>query len=99
RATAGRTEMVLDRMAVERVGGQRRLRRLQSELPARHEPEQIALAAAMRAIAFHHFVELALHFEADLPAMAAALMAHRCIPCVVARRRRRVERLVGVYSA
>src|SRR5215470_1094746 len=76
RAAAGRAEMVLDDVLVEHVGGERALRRSQPQLLARHEPQQIALAAAVRAVALHDLADLALDLERNAAAMAAAFVDH-----------------------
>jgi len=68
--------MMLDGVLVEGVDRNRRLGRLQLELSARHEPEQITFAAAMGAVAFHRRIERAFDFEFDLAAVATTLVRH-----------------------
>src|SRR5690606_33774547 len=58
------------------VRGHRLVRRLQGERAAWHEPQQVALAAAVRTVAFGELADLAFHGEADVAAMAAALVGH-----------------------
>jgi hypothetical protein len=63
-------------MIVKGVFGQAHLRTEQLELRRRHEPQQIAFAAAMRAIALKDLLKVALDFEIDLPAMATTFETH-----------------------
>ena len=53
--------MVVDDVLVEPVGRERALRRGEPQLRARHEPQQVALAAAVRAVAFDDLADIALH--------------------------------------
>src|SRR5215213_11035431 len=63
RAAAFRAELMLDEVLVECVGAQRVGAGHERELRARNEPEQVALAAAMRAVALHCLLKVAIHFE------------------------------------
>src|SRR5690606_4973530 len=76
RDAADRTEVVLDPMRVERIRRELRLARLEPQVLARHEPQQVTLAAAMRAVAVHHLRELAFDLVRDLPAVAASRVHH-----------------------
>ena len=69
--------MMLYGVLVEGVDRNRLPRRSKRELSAGHEPKQIALAAAMRAIALHCCVEGAFNLERDLPAVATTSVCHR----------------------
>src|SRR5262245_40386653 len=80
RATALGAEVMLDRVLVERVDGETSLRRREAQLRARHEPEQVAFAAAVRAIAFDDLADFALDLVGRLPAVAAAFIEHRRSP-------------------
>src|SRR6185312_619666 len=82
RAAAGRTEVMFDDMLVEQVGGERAFRRREPQALARHEPQEIALAAAMGAVALHDLREIALDLERDAAAMAAAFVGHSNLPCI-----------------
>ena len=68
--------MMLDDVLVESVGHQAFLCREQRELWSWHEPKQITLATAMRAIALHGLFQGALDFEGNLPAMTATFVVH-----------------------
>lgn len=68
--------MMLDHVFVEGVGGEIALGRLEFQLFLRREPQEIALAAAMRAVAFHQLLDLAFDFEGDLSAMTGAFVGH-----------------------
>src|SRR5207302_8954131 len=76
RATAARAEMVLDHVLVEGVGSHPRFRRIETQLLARNEPEQVAFAAAMGAVALHRLREVPFHFERNAAAVAAAFVDH-----------------------
>ena len=79
RAAAIRAEMMVDDMLVEPIGGEVIDRQGQLHLAARDEPQQIALAAAMRAVALDRLAELALDLETHLAAMAASRMHERLL--------------------
>src|SRR5690554_5785896 len=91
RDAADRTEVMLDPMRVERICRELRLAGLEAQVLARHEPQQVALAAAMRAVALHDLPDLALDLVRDLPAMAASRMHHRRSPRRTRGRIRRVQ--------
>src|SRR5882724_11047470 len=80
RAAAGRAEMMLDDVLVEQVGGERAFRHGEPQALARDEPQQVALAAAMGAVALDDLGEIALHLERDAAAMAAAFVGHGILP-------------------
>src|SRR5688572_15705276 len=73
---AGRAEMMLDDVLVERVDLGVLLGSEETEVLARHEPEERSLARADGAIAGHHLLELAFDLELHACAMAAALVFH-----------------------
>src|SRR5690554_3620309 len=68
---ARRAESVLDRVPVERVRRELLLAALEAHAFARHEPEEIPLAAAMRAVAVDDPIDLAFDLVRDLAAVAA----------------------------
>src|SRR5262245_57307782 len=74
--------MMADAVRVERIGGEILLRRLQDELVARHESEEVRTLGAQRAIAFDDFRDrrLRLEVEGDPAAMASAAILHDCPP-------------------
>src|SRR5690606_18774259 len=80
RRPAHRAEVMLDAMLVERICRELRLAALEPQLLPRHEPQQIALAAAVRAIAVDHLLDLALDLVRNLPAMTASRIRHRRAP-------------------
>lgn len=63
-------------MLVEGVGGELIFTAVQLKIVAIDKPQQVALAAAMRAIAFDDLCQLAFHAEFHLAAMAASLVFH-----------------------
>src|SRR5260221_12549895 len=73
---ASRTEVVPNEVLVEKISAHPLFRREQLQLLARHEGEERALARAHGAIALEPLVELALYFELDAAAMAAAGVFH-----------------------
>src|SRR5699024_9337229 len=75
--TAGAAEVMPDHVLVECVRGQILFGAEQPQVLPRHEPQQIALAAAMRAIAFHDLFRVAVHFERDATAMTTALVHYQ----------------------
>lgn len=72
--------MMLDDVLVESVAGQTFLWSEQLELWAWHEPQQITLATAMRAIALHGLLQIALDFERYLAAVTTTLVVHLRAP-------------------
>src|SRR5690606_33196696 len=76
RAAAALAELMLNDVLVERIGTQAVGTTLQGELLAGYECQQKALAAAMRAVALDHCVELGFEFERDIAAMAAPRIFH-----------------------
>jgi hypothetical protein len=72
--------MMLDDVLVESVGDQIFLWSEQIELRTWHEPQQITLAAAMRAIALHGLLQTALDFEGHLAAVTATSVVHLRAP-------------------
>jgi hypothetical protein len=72
RASALGAETMSDHMLVELVRGHGLFRRLEMQLAARDEPEEIAFAAAVRTIALLDFRQLAFDFERDATAMTAS---------------------------
>src|SRR5690348_1416369 len=88
--------MMRDLVLVEAVGTHVRFRRGEAQLPARHEPQQIALGPTVRAVAFVHPLELAFHLESDPPAMASALIDHCPAPRTGTAR---LSRLAGCRQA
>ena len=71
---------MLDNVLVESVGDQTFLWSEQLELRALHEPQQITLATAMRAIALHGLLQPALDFERYLAAVTATFVVHSRAP-------------------
>ncbi|WP_422664253.1 hypothetical protein [Stenotrophomonas sp. UBA7606] len=69
-ATTGAAELMLDHMAVERIGAQRGFTLPDMQGLARYEPKQEALAAAMGAIAFVSLLRVAFTREAHRTTMA-----------------------------
>jgi len=63
---------MVDDVLVELVGRHVLLGRLEVELVARDEPEQIALATAVRAVALLDFREIAFDFKRDATAVTAS---------------------------
>src|SRR6185312_2547269 len=86
RASAGGAEPVVDHVLVELVFRHRLLGRLERHLGARHEPEEVALPAAVRAVAFDRLLELAFDRVGDLPAVAGHVVAHGQWTFVAGRR-------------
>src|SRR5690606_5262815 len=76
RAAAGGTKVMSDDVLVERIDGKRIFRTVQRDARTRQEPQQVALTAAMRAVAFDHLLEIAVRLERNAPAMALALIPH-----------------------
>ena len=72
--------MMLDNVLVESVGDQTFLWSEQLELWTRYEPQQITLATAVRAIAFHGLLQTALDFERYLAAVTATFVVHSRAP-------------------
>ena len=72
--------MMLDDVLVERVGGEAFLWSEQLELWSWHEPQQISLATAMRAIALHGLLQSALDFKGYLSAVTATFVVHLVAP-------------------
>ena len=65
RATADRAEMMLNPADVESAAGEIRLGRLETQLVARHEPQQVSVPAADGAIALRHFLAVTFHFVTE----------------------------------
>ena len=80
RAAALGTEVMLDHVLVERVDREPRLGRREPQLVARHEPEEIALAAAIRAVALDDLTDLPLDLVCVLAAMTAAVGRASSLP-------------------
>src|SRR5579871_4058077 len=91
RASAGRTEVMLQFVAFEGVGVKRGFGSGQPQLDRRHEPVQVAAPGADRAVAIHHFAQLALDLERNPSAMASALVRHGLSPWPRGRFRSRAE--------
>src|SRR5699024_2571229 len=71
-AAARLAEVVLNYVLVEGIGAEFIFGGQQTQLRARHEPQQIALAAAMRAIAFDDVLRLTFDFKRNTAAVAAS---------------------------
>src|SRR5690606_23077926 len=80
RRAARRAEPMLDAVPVERVRREVLLAALEPHAFARHAPEQIALAAAMRAVAVDNPIDLALDLVGDLAAVTAPGIRHSIPP-------------------
>src|SRR5690606_34959997 len=87
RDAAGGAEVVRDLLAVEPIGRQLRLGRLERERRARERREQAAAAPAHRAVAVVDRRNLALHLERDPAAVAAALVGRHGVAPRTGRRR------------
>lgn len=77
-AAAALAELMVDHVFVEMIGGDGAVRRLQRQLVAWDEPQQRALAAAVRAVAIDHRanVVLALGLEGNVAAVTASLIKY-----------------------
>ena len=69
--------MVLDDMLVEGVGRQVAFRCNEAQLLTRDKPQQVAFAAAMRAVTLRDLAKVTLDLEGDMTAMTAAFVGHR----------------------
>src|SRR5882762_746593 len=79
RCAATGAEVVLYDVLVERVRPEHTLGRREPEVLARHEPQQVALAAAMGAIALHDLLQVPFDLEGDAAAVAATLVRHAVV--------------------
>src|SRR5690606_1067962 len=80
RHAADRTEMMPDPMRVEGVRRELRLAGLEPHALPRHEPQQVSLAAAMRAVAVDDLGNLPFDVVRDLSAVTASRVHHRHAP-------------------
>jgi hypothetical protein len=69
--------MMLDDVLIKSVGRQVAFRCGQTQLLPRDKPQQVAFAAAMRAITLRDLPKFTLDLESDTTAMAAAFVSHR----------------------
>src|SRR5690348_8220372 len=72
--------MVREPVLVEPVGTHVGLGRVQVQLLPGHEPEQVPLGPAVRAVALDHLTDLAIDIESDPAAMASASISHAFAP-------------------
>src|SRR5579864_6998185 len=77
RNAARLAEMMLRDARVKTIGRQLFPGCQQAEAFARHDPMEISLLRANRAIAFLHAIDLAFDLVSDATAMASAAMEHR----------------------
>jgi hypothetical protein len=68
--------MVLDDVFIEGIRREIAFGSLKLEFFPRRKPEQVALAAAMRAVAFHELFDLAFDLKSNASAMTGAFISH-----------------------